>query len=93
MCSCGLSSPQEIRARSQVFHVAIHYRQQCGGQRPCSQSRHHEINLAHAGGTNSSTSIPTLEELAQAASGLMPARLSEKSEMRDVIRQSHVNAQ
>ena len=52
-----------------------------------SQSRRHEVNLANRG-TNSSTSVPTLEQLAQAASGFMPARQFEKAEMRDVIRQA-----
>lgn len=52
-----------------------------------SQSRRHEVNLAQRG-TNSSTSIPTLEQLAQAASGFMPARQFEKAEMRDVIRRA-----
>ena len=37
---------------------------------------------------NSSTSVPTLEQLAQAASGFMPARQFEKAEMSDVIRQA-----
>ena len=52
-----------------------------------SQSRRHEVNLAQRG-TNSSTSVPTLEQLAQAASGFMPARQFEKAEMSDVIRQA-----
>ncbi|HEX4000733.1 MAG TPA: sigma-70 family RNA polymerase sigma factor [Pirellulales bacterium] len=52
-----------------------------------SQSRRHEVNLAQRG-TNSSTSVPTLEQLAQAASGFMPARQFEKAELSDVIRQA-----
>ncbi len=52
-----------------------------------SQSRRHEVNLAQRG-TNSSSTVPTLEQLAQAASGFMPARQFEKAEMSDVIRQA-----
>jgi RNA polymerase sigma-70 factor, ECF subfamily len=50
------------------------------------QSRRREINLA----TNESQSTGAygLDQLALAASGLMPARQADKAEMRDVIRQA-----
>ncbi len=50
------------------------------------QSRRREINLAPTEGQ--STGAIGLEQLALAASGLMPTRQIDKAEMRDVIRQA-----
>jgi RNA polymerase sigma-70 factor (ECF subfamily) len=50
------------------------------------QSRRREINLAPSEGQ--STGAIGLEQLALAASGLMPTRQVDKAEMRDVIRQA-----
>jgi RNA polymerase sigma-70 factor (ECF subfamily) len=50
------------------------------------QSRRREINLAPSEGQ--STGAIGLEQLALAASGLMPTRQIDKAEMRDVIRQA-----
>ncbi len=50
------------------------------------RSRRREVNLVeHAGQT---TGVFGLEQIALAASGLMPARQFESSEMRDIIRQA-----
>jgi RNA polymerase sigma-70 factor, ECF subfamily len=48
-----------------------------------SQSRRREVNVDPA---PSDTSPATLDQLAQAASGQMPARQLDKAEMRDVVR-------
>jgi RNA polymerase sigma-70 factor (ECF subfamily) len=50
------------------------------------QSRRREINLA--ANESQSTGAFGLDQLAMAASGLMPARQADKAEMRDVIRQA-----
>ncbi len=47
------------------------------------RARRHEVNLA---GASSSGGVPSLEEMAQAASGQMPTRQLDKAEMREVVR-------
>ncbi len=51
-----------------------------------SQSRRREINWRRPPGE--STGANSLDQLAQAASSLMPARQMDKSEMRDVVREA-----
>ena len=50
------------------------------------RSRHKEINLDVRPATT--TGVHSMEELAQAASGLMPTRQIDKAEMREVVRQA-----
>ena len=49
-----------------------------------SRSRRREVSLSVSDGSSSGGN--RLEQLAQAASGLMPARQSDKAEMREVVR-------
>jgi RNA polymerase sigma-70 factor (ECF subfamily) len=51
-----------------------------------SRSRRKEVNLDPR--PASSTAMHTMDELAQAASGFMPARQVDKAEMREVVRQA-----
>ena len=50
------------------------------------RSRHKEINLDSRPATT--TGMHSMDELAQAASGLMPTRQIDKAEMREVVRQA-----
>lgn len=51
-----------------------------------SQSRRREVQLVSAG-TSSTTAFP-VDQVAQAASGLMPTRQLDRAEMRDIVRQA-----
>ncbi len=51
-----------------------------------SRARRREVHIAQQG--NNSTGVLSLEQLAKAASGAMPARLADKAEMGDVVRQA-----
>ena len=51
-----------------------------------SRSRRREVNLDSRPATT--TGIHSIDELAQAASGFMPARQIDKAEMREVVRQA-----
>ncbi len=50
------------------------------------RSRRKEVNLDH--GDENASQPMTIEQMATAASGFMPARLADKAEMRDIVRQA-----
>jgi len=51
-----------------------------------SRSRRREVNVVGAG--SGSSAVPSLDQMALAASGQMPARQIDKAEMREIVRQA-----